>query len=239
MNKINLLCLPFSGGSKYSFSALFNNTSGVYKPVVLELPGRGKRTPESLLYTIAEAENDLFQQALPFINTPYAVYGHSLGGLLAYILIKRIQKSGLKNPLHLFVTGATAPSVPYKKNYHLLGKKEFIEKIKSLKGMPAEIMENEEIMNYFEPIIRADFTLLETYRYEPSLPFHVPVTAFFGDEEDMQAEEVEPWRTETTAAVEIDKMAGGHFFIYDHAARIQQIIEKKIGAAMPVTTACS
>ncbi|MBL7702884.1 MAG: thioesterase [Ferruginibacter sp.] len=239
MSKINLLCLPFSGGSKYSFSGLFNSASGVYSPVVLELPGRGKRTQESLLYNIDQAEIDLFQQAQPYLDKPYAVYGHSLGGLLAFRLIKHIQQGGLKKPLHLFATGASAPSVPFKKSYHLLGKQQFIDKIKSLKGMPEEIMENEEIMNYFEPIIRADFTLLETYNYEPSPPFDIPVTVIFGDREDMQIEEVEPWKNETTGDIDIRQMPGGHFFIYNHAIKIQKIIEDKIAAARPMLAAGS
>jgi surfactin synthase thioesterase subunit len=235
MSKLNLLCLPYSGGSRYSFSSFIKYAPTWFSPVVLELPGRGKRAQEMLLEDIEEIEEDIFKQALPYINKPYALYGHSMGGLLTYLLTKRILRDALRIPVCLFVTGARAPSSMNSIKCHHFNKREFRERIRSLDGIPDEIFNNEELMNYFEPIIRADFKALENYIYEPSEPINIPITVMFGDKEDIKKEEVEAWKMISTADVSIIKFTGGHFFINDHASHIFDFIEKRTREFFPIS----
>lgn len=228
MNKINLLCIPYSGGSKYSFAPLLKFTPDFLNPVVLELPGRGARAREKLLDDIKKIELDVFERALKLINGPYAIYGHSMGGLLAYLLARNIILNRLNKPLHLFITGTTGPSVGYRHSYHNLEKKEFLEVIRNLKGMPDEILDNAEIMDFFEPVMRADFKAAETYSYRASGLLDVPISVIIGDEEEMKYEDVEAWKNESSIGVEITKLPGNHFFIFDHGEYIMKFIGDKI-----------
>lgn len=228
MSKISLLCIPYSGGSMYSFAPLFKYNSSNINPVVFELPGRGARSDEKLCDDINTIEDDIFQKALKHTNGVYAIYGHSLGGLLAYLLTKRIIKNDLKRPIHLFITGTTGPSASRDKNIHLLDKPAFLKKIRSYKGMPDEIIDSEEIMNYFEPILRSDFKVSETFVYEESEPFNIPISVIIGDEEDMEFADVEKWKVESTAEVEITTISGNHFFIFSQAEFVMKFIENKI-----------
>jgi len=232
MEKVNLLCIPYSGGSKYSFSALLKKVPVNLNPVVLELPGRGARSGEKLCHDIALIVEDILRRAVKFTSGPYAIYGHSMGGLLAFLLAKRIVQSGLPEPLHLFVTGTKGPSVIADPKYHLLNKQEFLEKIRSLKGMPDEILENSDMMDYFEPIIRSDFKLSETYVYPPLSPFRFPITVIVGEEEDMEFEDVRAWSLESAAEVSISRLPGSHFFIFEHAESIMRTFGEKIALSL-------
>lgn len=228
MNKINLLCIPYSGGSKYSFSPLLKSTPGHLNPIVLELPGRGGRSKEKLLDDIKKMELDIFEHALKYVNTPYALYGHSMGGLLAYLLARNIVRNKLNRPIYLFITGTIGPSVGYRHSYHNLSKKDFLEQIRKYKGMPDEILNNEEMMDFFEPIMRSDFKAAETYTYEATAPLDIPISVVIGDEEDMEYEDVEAWAKESIASVEISKLPGNHFFIFEHREYLMKYMGDKI-----------
>ncbi|OAD23667.1 Microcystin synthetase associated thioesterase, partial [Candidatus Thiomargarita nelsonii] len=104
-----------------------------------------------------------------------------MGSILGYLLTKRILNAGKPAPLHLFVSGRKAPSVvdddPPK---HQLPKQKFINHINVLGGLPPEILEHTELMDFFEPILRADFQAIETYIYQPASPFDIPITILQG-----------------------------------------------------------
>jgi surfactin synthase thioesterase subunit len=229
MEKINLLCIPYSGGSKYSLMPLVKHAPRGLNPVVMEFPGRGTRSTEKLCDDIHLLAHDLYLQALPFINEPYAIYGHSMGGLLTYLLTKLIISYQLPEPLHLFITGTTGPSVKnFDKKNHLLEKEAFIEKIDSLGGMPDEIIRNPEMMEYFERIMRSDFRAAENYIHEPSEPFDIPISVIIGDKEDMKHDDVKAWSRVSNSKVDVSILPGNHFFIFDHALKIMDYFLLKV-----------
>ena len=76
---MNLFCFPFAGGNSYSFSQLkaFIPKNIFFKP--LELPGRGTRSKEPLLFNIHEIVDDQFKILKKEFNKEYALFGHSMG----------------------------------------------------------------------------------------------------------------------------------------------------------------
>ena len=100
--------------------------------------------------------------------------------------------------------------------------------MKDLGGMPDAILENEDLLSYFEPILRADFQACETYTYERSEPFNIPMTVITGTEEDMTLEDIELWQNESSQKVDFIRMPGKHFFILEHAEEILKIITEKL-----------
>jgi surfactin synthase thioesterase subunit len=153
-----------------------------------------------------------------------------MGGLVAYLLTLKLINNNHRAPLHLFITGTSGPSALSRseKKRHLLEKKEFIKEIKELGGMPDEILKNEELLYYFEPILRSDFKVSENYIYEDHSPLNVPFTVITGTEEDMEQEDINLWQKETTFTVDFKRLPGNHFFIYKYAREIVEIISKKL-----------
>lgn len=230
MGTVDLFCLPFAGGNKYSYRLYEEKSPPYLKVIPLEYPGRGARSREPLLTDMNALVYDLYKSMRSGIKGEYAIYGHSMGALVAYLLARKLEENGDPVPLHLFITGTTGPSayVREERRRHLLSKEAFVEELKSMDGCPEEILRNEEMLNYFEPILRADFKAAETYEYKEANPLNIPVTVITGTDEEMEKEDIYAWQKETTFKVDFRKMQGKHFFIFDYAGRIIEIISGKI-----------
>lgn len=230
MRDIKLFLFPFAGGSSYSFKALQQLllNHGITSKT-LELPGRGYRTGEQLISDINLLADDLFQLIGEELHQPYAFYGHSMGTILAYLVAIRARKNGLPTPQYLFLTGHEGPSIcKNRAPSHRLSKEDFINKLRLLGGSPLEILKDEELLNYFEPIIRSDFKAVETYQHVANETLNTPMTICIGSKEDIEFEEAQAWSLETSREVEVLVFPGGHFFIHQHEYRIAEIISKRL-----------
>ena len=228
---INLFCLPFAGGNKYSYRGYGEKAPSFLNVTTLEYPGRGARMKEPFICDIEALVNDMYKQISEKVDQMYyAIYGHSLGGLVAYLLTRKLIENNHKAPLHLFITGTSGPSATsrFDRKRHLLPKKEFIEEMKEFDGIPDEILQNEELFDYFEPILRADFKASENYVYENYAPLDIPFTVITGTEEDMEIADIHLWQKETRCIADFRQMPGRHFFIFKYPSKIVEIISKKL-----------
>lgn len=234
---ITLFCLPFAGGNKYSYREFSEKAPAFLNVITLDYPGRGSRMKDPFPKDIDELTNDLYDQVQFLANRgEYAIFGHSLGGLMAYKLARKLVSAGQRPPLHLFITGTTGPSATSRseKKRHLLNKTEFLAEIRDLDGMPDEILNNEELLYFFEPILRSDFKISEDYLHVPEEPLNIPMTVITGTEEDMEAADIKLWQNETAQIVDFKRMPGKHFFIFQHTYHVIEIISKKLYTYTPV-----
>jgi surfactin synthase thioesterase subunit len=230
MKAINLFCFPFAGGNRYSYREYEQHAPPHLKIIPMEYPGRGARVKEPFILDMDVLVDKLYHEMRSSIgDDDYALYGHSMGGLVAFFLSKKLIANHYKPPLHIFVTGTSGPGsfAGHSKKY-LLEKKAFIEEIKKLEGCPEEILQHDELLDYFEPILRADFQVSETFSYTQEQPIEVPMTVITGTEEDMDIEDISLWQQETTHPVEFRKLPGKHFFIFKYPQEIMEVISKKI-----------
>lgn len=234
--KPKIFCVPFAGGSSYSYNG-FKKLATSVEIIPIELPGRGRRIFEPLNTDIRSLAEDVFNQVRPALDAPYAIYGHSMGSVVTYLVARRIVNENLPQPLHLFVTGRGGPSVPdHEPDHHQLPRDELMAKVHEMGGSPEEFLQNEDIIDHFEPIIRADFQAVETYQHIAEKPMDIPITCMIGDEEETTYEQALAWNAETTSSLEINKFPGKHFFIFDHDKEIISIIEKTVKVAMTMQT---
>jgi surfactin synthase thioesterase subunit len=186
---------------------------------------------EPLISEMDALVEDLYRQVKDIANRErYAIYGHSLGGLAAYLLTLKLLENDHRKPEHVFITGTTAPSSTSRteKKRSLLPKQEFIQEVKELGGMPDEILESEDMLNFLEPILRNDFGASERYLYEEGAVLDIPITVITGSEEDMEKEDILLWQQESCLPVDFRQLPGGHFFIMEHANKLVEIISKKL-----------
>jgi surfactin synthase thioesterase subunit len=146
---------------------------------------------------------------------------------VTYLMTLKLLENKHKLPEHLFITGTTGPSALEKKKRHLLPQDEFIKEIKDLGGMPDEILQSEDLLNFLEPILRNDFKNGEAYIYKNHGPLNIPMTVITGTEEDMEYEDVLLWKNESNL-VNFMQMPGGHFFILQHIEEILKIISENL-----------
>jgi surfactin synthase thioesterase subunit len=153
-----------------------------------------------------------------------------MGGLISYLVARKLIEDNRKPPLHLFITGTSGPSALTRssKNRHLLPKEEFIQELKDLDGIPDEILKNEELLSYIEPILRTDFKTCETYQHQESAPLNIPFTVITGTEENIDMADIQLWQKETDHHVDFRQIPGKHFFIFKYPRVIVDIISKKL-----------
>jgi len=140
-----------------------------------------------------------------------------MGALVCYSLCKKIEIGGYKKPERLIVSGMDAPVKIQNKEISHLPSKLFWEELNKYGGLPNELKNYENVKQYFEPILRADFQCVENYKYNSKTPkLDIPIDVFYGSEEDITDEEAQAWQEETTGKTTVTKLTGDHFFIYDH-----------------------
>ncbi|MCH2195472.1 alpha/beta fold hydrolase [Kordia sp.] len=232
--KVQLFLLHFAGGSRYSFDFLKEYLSNSVECIPLELPGRGKRYGETLIRDKEAAIHDYCQQIRALRNKqPFVIYGHSMGATLGVSVANFMQKIG-DPPSALIVTGNSGPGtllidnegneMPQKTRY-LMNAIDFKNELIELGGAPDEVLNNDEIYNFFDPILRADFEVLEkesTYTEEGIL-LHVPIIALMGTEEKT-SHQIDNWQRFTTEKLESNILDGNHFFIHNHTRAIANVI---------------
>lgn len=231
MKAINLFCFPYAGGDRFSYRQFEKIAPLFLNVVTLEYPGRGSRTNDPFVTDIKLLVTDLYNQISDRIhNGEYALYGHSLGGLLAYLLTKEILANYKTPPIHLFISGTIGPSAlaANPKKRHLMNREEFISEVRKLNGSSDEILQNEDIVTYFEPILRADFKTSESYVYEESELIDIPLTIFYGTQDEMSVEEIQQWQKEVRSKVDFRRFPGNHFFIQKYPKQIMELISKRI-----------
>jgi medium-chain acyl-[acyl-carrier-protein] hydrolase len=78
-------------------------------------------------------------------------------------------------------------------------------------------------------MLRADFTLSETYAYIEGSPLSIPVVAFAGLEDEIaRPAEVEAWKEETNGNFNYHLLPGSHFFLHSARPRLLQLLCKEI-----------
>lgn len=227
---MNLFCLPFAGGGRYSYDCYAKVLDGRMNLTAIDLPGRGNRHREPLLTNIPAMVLDVYEQLKNRLHQPYVLYGHSMGTLIGYLLTHHIRAMRQRLPHQLIVTGRPAPSVEIDREpWHTLDRPTFVERLRSLGGCPEEVLEDQNLLHFFEPILRADFRAVETYRYAPpNRPLDVPITVITGEQEPYSPEHLRAWQRETTQTLNLHQLPGKHFFIFDYPDHVINLINNQL-----------
>ncbi|WP_228411977.1 thioesterase II family protein [Chryseobacterium sp. KLBC 52] len=228
--KPQLFLFHFAGGNCYSYSFLKEYLEECFDFIPLELPGRGKRMSEPLLKTRSQVISDLVWQVRTRRNTnvPFILYGHSMGAGLGLDIAKHLEQSG--DPAQtLVVSGNAGPRVYREKKMYLLPDEEFKKELENLGGISSELLENDELYMFLEPILRADFEIVDIKDEKiPSALKSTSIIALMGTGEE-NAENIDNWRNYTSQSFTKLLLEGDHFFIYNHPVELAAQIKKAFG----------
>ena len=227
--QFNLFCLPHAGGNKYAYKPFVDAAPVFINVMPLDYPGRGERMLETPFTDIQALAKYMVSTIKDQLHVPYAIYGHSMGTLVAYLMTKEIMKTNYRQPKFLFLTGSEGPATrSHEKQRHLLSREALIEELKALGGISPEILNEPDIIDFFLPIIRADFKALETYVHDATCDLDVPIIVAIGQQDKVSSEEARSWQQETKYPIELMQLQGNHFFIFDHTPRIMKLITEKV-----------
>lgn len=220
---IKLVILPHAGSGAHAYRNLQNTLGPTMNSYCHDLPGHGKRASEPLVESMQPLVSDLMQQ-LDFLgDEPWAIFGHSLGAWLGHALVLEREALGLSLPVVFFASGASAPKEHVQQQISALPTEPFWEKIRAYGLLPAEILNDQGFREYFEVLLRNDFSVVESYR--PALsPLNVPLHILYG-QEDMSDHQAESWCEASLKEVQRHPFDGGHFFLFDHLDGVSQLIQ--------------
>jgi medium-chain acyl-[acyl-carrier-protein] hydrolase len=212
-----LFCLPFAGGGALAYYNWPTRILTGIEVARIHLPGREARLGEPLSRRLTVLVDTLVEELVPWIDGPFALFGHSMGALVAFELARELRRRHGLLPIHLFVSGYRAPQLPATEApLSQLSDADFINRVLFLKGVPDLIAQNEELMEMFLPILRADFEMIETYVYQEGLPLECPLTALGGlSDPKFNREKIMRWDVHTSARFGVHFFPGGHFFLQD------------------------
>lgn len=206
---ISLVCFHHAGGSAGSYTNWARYLPPWIRLLPLDLPGHGGRRGEPLLHDWDAVLQDV-QSRLREHTGPMAFFGHSMGGLLALRLARKMTQQG-RPPIWLGVAAARRWARPAEPDWRRCPDSMVIARLAELGGTPEIILREPALMAVVLPVIRADLALCaETIAVAPALP--LPILAFGGMEDSLAVEELDAWRAETASRFERRLLPGGHFF---------------------------
>jgi medium-chain acyl-[acyl-carrier-protein] hydrolase len=236
--RLRLFCFPYAGGG----ASVFRTWTSMLPPNVelcaVQLPGRENRVREQAFSCISELIPILTEVITPHLNLPFALFGHSMGAIIAFELARRLRALYSFRPVHLFVAAHIAPHLSSPEALHRLPDATFIEKLKTYGGIPELLLQEKELMQLLLPTIRADFAMNETYMYADEEPLDCPISAFGGlHDPKVSPDYLAPWRQHTHATFNQYMLPGNHFFLQSSKELLLKTIGDDLTQALDRTAA--
>ena len=233
-----LFCFPYAGGG----ASIFRPWPDLLPPGVevcaVQFPGHEYRLGEQAYTRLTPLIQALAEAILPYLDRPFAFFGHSMGALVSFELARRLRKAYGVRPARLFLAAFRAPQLPNPniKIYHL--PEEVFKVVLRAEGIPERILQNEEIMQAMLPTLRADFELCDTYTYTAEPPLEMPFSLFGGMEDiRISADDLDSWCVHSSASSSLLMLPGSHFFIHSAQdlllAALSQDLESLVSSPVP------
>jgi len=226
MSKYKLLCFPHAGGSGAVYYPWQESVNNCIKVVGVEYAGRGKRYGKKLCTSMHELVEDLYQRLLNEIDGgDYAVFGHSLGGLVAYEFVCKASGSGYRLPVHIFLSGCNPPADEKpEKMINMCPDHEFLELLINSGGMIDSVLTNKELLDFYLPIIKSDYKVYETH-ISKKLILPVDMTICAGKDDTIaKLKTIHGWKNYTSGICTIHEFNGGHFYINENIKAVMRLI---------------
>ncbi len=226
-SELILLCFPYAGGGASVYYPWEKSMPDGTRVCPIHLPGREERILEKSYTDLAAVIEDVMN-ILGNYNNDIVLYGHSMGAKIAYEVGKRLEAEG-KSVKLLIVSGSRPPHIAEPNPICYLEDHEFKRELARFEGTPKEILECEEILDFFLPMLRADFTMDELYKPKNRIRMRCPVLALGGEEDtEADAHEIAAWEEYASDSFEYCIFPGGHFFLKSSEKEMLSFICSKI-----------
>jgi surfactin synthase thioesterase subunit len=210
---VRLICIPHAGAGATVFRPWSARLSPWIEMVAVRLPGREGRhdaVPDHLRDLAAKITGELSDQ----LRAPYAVFGHSMGALIAFEMAHVARSRGLRPPLHLFVSGRSAPQLhrPSEPSRdHSLPR--LAAELRRREGTPELVLREPALVAAYGRILVDDLALCASYECAERDRLSVPLSVLAGaDDPETSAASLRAWRDQTSGPCRFHTFPGGHFF---------------------------
>jgi medium-chain acyl-[acyl-carrier-protein] hydrolase len=235
---VRLYCLPHAGGSASTFGSWDRALPEIaVRPV--QPPGRESRRDQTPYTDIGALVGDLapaihaLERDAP--DRSFAVYGHSLGALVGFELLRELRRLGTPAPAHFFVSGAAPPDHPAQDCDPRIGRMsdaEIADLLRGIGGTPEWLLRDPAALRLILPILRADFAVRLSYSFRAQEPLDVPLTAIAATRDPRAATaHMSAWERHTSGRFVPHTLEGGHFAVFERPEATHAIIRRALAAA--------
>ncbi|MDQ1288118.1 MAG: hypothetical protein QG622_1683 [Actinomycetota bacterium] len=211
-----LLLLPHAGGSASYFGTLAGELCPRIDARPVQYPGRQDRFLEDYPRSVDELADGIASCVTHLVREGHAValFGHSFGATVAFEVVRRLEPSTARGLLGVVVSARRAPSDTRCPGIHLLDDDALVAAVQEEGGAGAAVLDNEEMRELVLPMLRADYTVAETYVFRPGFAFPCPVLTVCGEQDhSAQPEDMRVWARHATGPVRHVTLPGGHFYL--------------------------
>lgn len=213
--KLRLFCFPYAGGSASVFRRWPEHLPPEIEVCAIQLPGREDRFGEPFCEDLSKLIPLLAEKIRPFLDRPFAMFGHSMGALIAFCLARHLRSEGAPSPALLALSARQAAHlVSQRRPVSKLTDEAFVQELNFYGATPREVLEHPELRAMFLSVLRADFSLFESYHHTQEAPLTCPISAFAAvDDHTLSVDQVSAWREHASGPFTFRQMTGGHFFL--------------------------
>ncbi len=230
---VTVLVVHHAGGSAIGYLPLARHFPPQWRLLGLDLPGRITDDDGPRFERAADVTGWLAPLVEAEITGPLAIFGHSMGALIAFELARELEARG-RGPVWLGLSGGSAPRfVDPTRRRDLWSRDRLIRFMRDLGGTPHEVLEMSDVAELMVRTLRSDLAIVDTYEYRAGPPLRVPLTVLSGRDDPMApAEQVAGWVEHTTAPVRQHTLPGGHFYLFEQAEAVVRQLSLDISDAL-------
>lgn len=208
---LRLFGFHHAGGSATAYYRFIQQLPQSWEALFLDLPGRGRRYREPLLTRLDDVVDEAVAAVQPWLDRPFAIFGHSMGAVVGFEVAHRLQAAG-HDPVWVGISGRVPRYPEVLTHLAEADDDEMIDWMIGMGGTPGVIRDTPELAERAVRVLRADLRCL--LNYEPGAgrqPLRCPV-GVFGAEEDLlaPAEQLDSWGVYTTSLFTATRYPGHH-----------------------------
>ncbi|MFJ6798015.1 thioesterase II family protein [Streptomyces sp. NPDC091268] len=237
--RARVVCLPHAGGAASAYQGWARRMPPGTELLAVQYPGRQERLDDPCSRSMEETADAVSTALAALAPLPTVVFGHSMGSLVAYETVRRLElRAPEAVPVRLFVSGTAAPHrdredlpgpdddalVAYTRRQGDAGRGDSAQD---------DVYAVPELRALLLPSLRADFHLLRSYRpARPPVRLGVPLTAFGGDRDaGCPPDALATWADLTAGELTTRVFPGGHFYLREH----EELVAALVASACPVS----
>jgi surfactin synthase thioesterase subunit len=212
------MCFPHAGGSASAYLRLARSLAPGIEVLAVQYPGRQDRRAEPCPDSIEGLTDDLFAAVRHRVDASTALFGHSMGAVLAFELARRLERdAGVR------CSRFRDDSAPAASDASMLAE------MRTLGGTDLRVLQDEELLIAALPALRADYRAIGAYRAADDAVVGCPVTVLVGDADPRTSlDDARAWSAHTTAESEVLTFSGGHFFLDAHHDAVVEAVTTRL-----------